>query len=352
MPAYKDKKSNTWYCQFYYTDWKNIRKKKCKRGFRTKKEALVWEHDYQLKAKADMDMTLGAFVEVYYADKAGELKERTMRNKKYMIKTHILPYFGEKPMNSITPSDIIQWQNIMRTKGYSEAYLRMLQNQLTALFSHASKIYNLANNPCKKVKKMGKSDSRSLTFWTEEEYSRFIDTFEQDSRYYVLFETLFWTGCRIGELLALTKADIDFSADQISISKTYYRHECRDIITSPKTPQSIRTIDIPEFLSKELKEYTDKLYELPDEERIFPMVPEAVQQTMKRHADKAGVKRIRVHDLRHSHVAYLINQGVQPMIIKERLGHKDIGITLNTYGHLYPNEQKQVADLLDANRSR
>ena len=69
---------------------------------------------------------------------------------------------------------------------------------------------------------------------------------------------------------------------------------------------------------------------------------------MKRHAEKAEVKKIRVHDLRHSHCAYLINQGVQPIIIKERLGHKDIKITLNTYGHLYPSEQKKVADMLNS----
>lgn len=84
----------------------------------------------------------------------------------------------------------------------------------------------------------------------------------------------------------------------------------------------------------------------PDDARLFPIVAEALQHTMKRHIAKAEVKKIRVHDLRHSHCAYLINQGIQPLIIKERLGHKDIKITLNTYGHLYPSEQKKVADML------
>lgn len=127
------------------------------------------------------------------------------------------------------------------------------------------------------------------------------------------------------------------------ITKTYYRTDKKDIITVPKTEQSVRTIDIPEFLKNEVKEYVEKLYELPDEERIFPIVAEAVQHALKKHAKLAGVKHIRVHSLRHSHVAYLINQGVQPLIIKERLGHRDIKITLNTYGHLYPSQQKQVA---------
>jgi hypothetical protein len=112
-----------------------------------------------------MDMLLGTFVEIYFRDKTGELKEHSVKNKRYMIEVHILPYFENKPMNAITPSDIIQWQNAIREKDYAPTYLRMVQNQLTALFTHASNIYNLANNPCKKVKKMGKSDADTL--WLE-----------------------------------------------------------------------------------------------------------------------------------------------------------------------------------------
>lgn len=347
MPVYKDEQRGTWYCLFYYEDWQGIKKKKQKRGFKTKKEALEWENNFKLSANANMDMTLGSFVEIYFRDKAGELKERSIKNKKYMIDVHILPYFESKPMNAITPSDIIQWQNIMREKGFAPTYLRMIQNQITALFTHASNIYNLANNPCKKVKKMGKSDADKIDFWTKEEYDKFIETFEVGSKYYVLFEILFWTGCREGELLALNKSDIDFQNNKLHIIKTYYRTERKDIITVPKTEQSVRTIDIPEFLKQEIQEYVSKLYGLSDNDRIFPIVAEAVQHMLKNHADKAGVKRIRVHSLRHSHVAYLINQGVQPLIIKERLGHRDIKITLNTYGHLYPSQQKQVAEMLN-----
>ena len=191
MPVYKDEQRGTWYCLFYYEDWQGIKKKKQKRGFKTKKEALEWESNFKLSANANMDMTLGSFVEIYFRDKAGELKERSIKNKKYMIDVHILPYFESKPMNSITPSDIIQWQNIMREKGFAPTYLRMIQNQITALFTHASNIYNLANNPCKKVKKMGKSDADKIDFWTKEEYDKFIETFEVGSKYYVLFEVLF-----------------------------------------------------------------------------------------------------------------------------------------------------------------
>lgn len=347
MPAYKDEKTNTWYCKFYHSTWDGKRKQTTKRGFTTKKAAQQWECEQKAASNADMSVTLETFVNMYFEDKKGELKERSVRNKKYMIDSHVIPYFGKKKMNEITPSEIIQWQNMMREKGFAPTYLRMLQNQLTALFTHASTIYSLTNNPCKKVKKMGTPNAKELNFWTKEEYDKFIATIDTKDRYYVLFEILFWTGCRVGEALALTKNDINFATNQIYIKKTYHRMGKQDIITTPKTEQSVRTIDIPEFLKEEIAGYVSSLYEYPDNERLFPMVAEAVQHKMKRHIAKAEVKPIRVHDLRHSHVTYLINQGVAPLIIKQRVGHKDIQTTLNIYGHLYPNEQRKVAEMLN-----
>lgn len=311
---------------------------------------MQWEQETKAANQASMNVTLETFVEMYFKDKSGELKERSVNNKRYMIKTHIIPHFGKKKMSEIKAPDIIQWQNVMREKNLSPTYLRMIQNQLTALFTHASNIYSLSDNPCKKVKKLGKPDADELHFWTKDEYDKFISTVDEKDMYYVVFEILFWTGCREGELLAISKDDIDFTNNQIHISKTYYRSNKMDVITTPKTPQSVRTIDIPEFLKNEIKGYAERLYQYPNDTRLFPVVAEAVQHKMKRHIEKAGVKKIRVHDLRHSHVAYLIHQGVEPLIIKQRLGHKDIRITLNTYGHLYPNEQKKLAEMLNTKK--
>ena len=345
--AYKEKDTKKWTAQWFETDAKGEKKKRRKRGFDTKREALEYEHQKKLNSSKSMDMKLSEFMEVYFEDKQNELKERSKRNKRYMMEQHIIPYFGNQMISEISASQIIQWQNEMQKKDFSEAYLRMVQNQLTCLFTHASRIYDLQVNPCKKVKKMGSFDNRSLDFWTVEEYEKFIQTIEPNTRYFIIFEILFWTGCRIGELLALTKGDIDFQHNRISITKTYYRVNKEDVITEPKTKQSIRMIEIPEFLKQEIKAFVDAHYGMPNEERLFPIVQEAVQHKMKRSIEKAGVRKIRVHDLRHSHVAYLIHKGVEPILIKERVGHKDIRITLNTYGHLYPNQQRKVADLLD-----
>ena len=114
-----------------------------------------------------------------------------------------------------------------------------------------------------------------------------------------------------------------------------------------RTAGSKAEFDTGEFLKEEIKEFVDGHYGMPDTERLFPVVQEAVQHKMKRQIELAGVKKIRVHDIRHSHVAYLIEKGVEPLLIRDRLGHKDIRITLNTYGHLYPNQQRKIANLLD-----
>lgn len=264
-----------------------------------------------------------------------------------MINKHIIPYFGDKKLNEITPADIIQWQKIIQKNKFSKTYERMIQNQINALFNHAQRIYNLKENPCKKVKRMGKSDADKLDFWIKEEYDRFISGVDRKSEDYLMFEILFWTGIREGELLSLTIADFDMTNNLLHINKTYHRIDGKDVISTPKTDNSVRTIIIPNFLKEEVQEYISYHYGFPENERLFPIVARTLQKRMKRYEKKTGVKPIRVHDLRHSHVAYLINQGVEPLIIKERLGHKNIQITLNTYGHLYPSRQKEVAALLD-----
>lgn len=350
MSAYKDSKRGTWYVSFRYTDWMGQRKQKMKRGFRTKREAIKFQTEFTASASGNMAMTFLSFVEIYFKDKDGELKPGSKKNKRNIMKKHILPYFGEKRMNEITPADVIAWQNEIRKKGYKPTYERAIQNQLTALYTHAVKIYGLEKSPCRKVKKMGKPEAEKLDFWTKEEYETFIRTVDRESDTYLMFEIFFWTGAREGELLALSPKDFDFANNLLHITKTYSRIGGEDVLTAPKTETSVRTICIPNFLKEKVQGYVKKCPELAEDGRMFPIVARTFQKRMKKLIRSAGVKEIRVHDLRHSHAAYLIHQGVQPLVIKERLGHKDIKITLNTYGHLYPAQQRELAEMLDKNR--
>ena len=107
MSAYKDKTQGTWYVSFRYIDWTGKKTQKLKRGFKTKREALNYEKEFIRKTAADMKMEMGSFIEVYFEDKRKELKENSIRNKQHMMEKHIVPYFGTRKMNEITPAEIM-----------------------------------------------------------------------------------------------------------------------------------------------------------------------------------------------------------------------------------------------------
>ena len=199
MSVYKDKAHGTWYTSFRYIDWTGKKRQKMKRGFKTKREALNYENEFKNSVAVEPDMQMDKFVDIYFSDKKNELKANSIRNKQHMINKHIIPYFGNKKLNEITPADIIQWQKIIQENKFSKTYERMIQNQINALFNHAQRIYNLKENPCKKVKRMGKSDADKLDFWIKEEYDRFISGVDRKSEDYLMFEILFWTGIREGD---------------------------------------------------------------------------------------------------------------------------------------------------------
>ncbi len=162
MAVYKESKNNTWRVIYRYTDWTGERKPSQKRGFQTKREAQAWEREQLNKTSADLDMTFKSFVDLYTADMKTRLKENTWATKEHIIRTKLLPYFGKLKMCNITAQQIITWQNEMlnhkdeKGQPYSPVYLKTVHNQLSAIFNHAVRYYNLRDNPCKKAGSMGK----------------------------------------------------------------------------------------------------------------------------------------------------------------------------------------------------
>ena len=348
MKAEKDKKTGKWLIQYRYTDWQGKRRKSTKRGFATKREAEEWLRNFLITQKADFDMKFEDFWKMYCADMETRLREHTMRTKKYIVELKILPYFGNKRVNDITAADIRQWQNELIKMGYSPTYLKTINNQLSAIFNYAVRYYDLKSNPCAKAGSMGKSKAEEMDFWTVEEFRKFIDSVMNKRLSYMAFMTLYWTGMRLGELLALNPKDVDLEKRTISITKSYQRLGKKDVITPPKTPKSKRVITIPEFLAADIKDYMDSLYELQENDRLFPITKYYLEHEMQRGIKESGVKRIRVHDLRHSHASMLIELGFSPLEIANRLGHEKVETTLNTYAHLYPNKQTKLAERLDS----
>ena len=196
---------------------------------------------------------------------------------------------------------------------------------------------------------MGKKKNREMLFWTKEEYLKFAEVMMDKPHFYYAFEMLYWCGIREGELLALTPADFDFKKGTVSINKSYQRLNGQDVVTTPKTEKSNRVITMPQFLIEEIKDYLKQLYDIGENDRMFLMTKSGLHREMDRGAKKAGVKRIRIHDIRHSHVSHLIDMGFSATAIADRVGHESIDITYN-YAHLFPSKQTEMADKLNMER--
>ena len=350
MPAYKDEKTGKWFAKFYYTNWQGIKKQKWKRGFATKKEALGFERDFLEKQSANPDMTFQNLYEIYMEDMAARLKQSTLLTKKAVLQTHILPFFGSKPINEIKASDVRRWQAKLMSSpnNYSQTYLKKINTELNSIINYAKRFYDLNTNPCGKAGTIGKTKAEEMDYWTYDEYIAFREGVKDKSLSYICFEVLYWTGMREGELLALSPADIDLDNKTISINRTYQRIEGKDVFTSPKTRKSKRKIPIPDFLCQELSDYIQSRYMLDADERLFPVTKSYLSHEMIRGCKITGAKKIRIHDIRHSHASLLINQGCDALMLADRLGHEKVSTTLNTYSHLFPHKQQELVHSLES----
>lgn len=248
---------------------------------------------------------------------------------------------------------MIDWQNEVRKqlnkKGErcSPAYLKTLHNPLSSLFNHAIRFYGLKANPAFVAGNMGTSRHAEMIFWTKDEYLKFAEVMMDKPIYYYAFEILYWCGIREGELLALTPSDFCLAKKTLRIDESYQRLKGRDVITCPKTRKSKRVITVPDFVCDEINDYLGMLYNVKSNDRIFSELSKSsLNKQIKSGAEKAGVKGIRVHDLRHSHVSLLIDMGFSALAIGERLGHETAEITL-TYAHLFPSRQIEMAEKLN-----
>ena len=350
MPAYKDEKTGKWFAKFYYTNWQGIKKQKWKRGFATKKEALGFERDFLEKQSANPDMTFQNLYEIYMEDMAARLKQSTLLTKKTVLQTHILPFFDNKPINEIKASDVRRWQAKLMSSpnNYSQTYLKKINTELNSIINYAKRFYDLNTNPCGKAGTIGKAKAEEMDYWTYDEYIAFREGVKDKPLSYICFEVLYWTGMREGELLALSPADIDFDNKLISINRTYQRIGGKDVFTSPKTRKSKRKIPIPDFLCQELSDYIQSRYMLDADERLFPVTKSYLSHEMIRGCKNTGVKKIRIHDIRHSHASLLINQGCDALMLADRLGHEKVSTTLNTYSHLFPHKQQELVHSLES----
>jgi integrase len=270
-----------------------------------------------------------------------------------MFQKNLIPYFSEVRVIDVTPVKMREWQNKLldREPAYSQTYIKSLNNQLTAFFNFCVRFYGLKANPLHIAKSIGKSRSGRIDFYTLAEFNAFMEALKESTKnkaVIMAFELLFYSGIRCGELFALTKADFDAENCTIDINKNFGTADGKTYILPPKTPKSKRIVTLPSKVALHLQDYLQSLYQPQPKERIFSTINKyTLQRAIKKASTLAGLKKIRIHDFRHSHASLLIELGFSPLLISERLGHEKIETTLEIYSHIYPSKSEVVAQKLN-----
>ena len=347
MSVHKDKERKTWYVCVRYTDWQGERRTKKKRGFKLEREAKAWEAEFLRTTARSCDMSFESMVKIYLEDMEHRLKAYTMKTKRNLINSSILPFFGKLPLDEITPAHVRKWHNELMKNKFAPTYLKTLHAQLSAVFNYAGKFYGLRENPARIAGSIGSVKSEEpMKFWVPEEFERFI-AFVEPPQARVGFMVMFWSGLRVGELLALCPEDIDLDAGIIHVTKSIQIMDKQEVITPPKTKKSRRDVPIPKKLCAELRSLLEKTYQPEPGMRIFPHTKTWFYVQMEKGSAAAGLTKIRLHDLRHSYASMLINNGVPVLQVSELLGHENIETTLNTYSHLYKKTTEDAVKMLN-----
>ena len=317
-----------------------------RRGFKSKKEAKMAEAQFLLdmeseKEKQEETMTFGTLAEEYLEWYGRRRKLSSFNKIKGIIKTNILPTFKNKRIDQIRNRDIIKFQDKL-IDNYSANHAKKIHTTLSAVFNFGIKNELITHNPAAAVGNIEKQDERKINYWTLDQFKQFISTVD-DLMYRTFFMTLYYSGVRKGEALALTWADVDFESSTIRINKTAYNRQ----VTATKTASSNRTLIMPshtmdllQLLKSETVYYKDEYVVFGEFNDHLPTT--SIDREYAKYVKRAGIKKIRIHDFRHSHASYLINQGAMASIVAQRLGHSDVGTTLNIYSHLYPSTEKEA----------
>lgn len=329
-------------------------------GFRTKKEAQQAFAEYQathielqdgfyVSSHSASPVLFEHLVSSFYRLKQKQLKESSYLTAKGKIDAHILSAFGAETVQNIRAADILNWQNGLHEKGYSYKYIAALRTYLNAILSHGEKYHDLPN-PARKVDKPRNLDApKKIEVWTPEQFSAFLQQ-QKDPVYHAFFHTLYGTGCRKGEALALSPADLDRENATLCIEKslTYKTKSGRYAVTTPKNKTSNRTLPISSQLRDELSALADTLP--PNAPFLFggsvPLAQRSIYSRYDVGTAAAGLPKITIHALRHSHASHLLSAGVPIVAVSKRLGHANVTQTLNTYAHMMPSDDDKIRTAL------
>ena len=343
MPSYKNEKNKTWYCKFYYEDFFGERRPKLKRGFEKKKDADAWERDFLENHATTPDVTFDALANKYLEDRKANCSYETHRAREHDVRLYYNPYFSGKKVRDITPLMVREWQNTLKKKKnkygrpYAATTLKSIHVGLSAIFNFGVRFYNTPN-PAAKAGSMGSSKTSEMEIYTLSEFNTLMNGASIKYPYGIVFDALYWSGVRIGELLAMDISDAIFDKNALKVSKTLIGSTGR-IQDHPKNDRGFRTILMPQKVMMDIYSYVDRMYDKTG--RLFPFSHNTIRSHLYKASDDVGLHRIKVHELRHSQASLMIDLGYSVFAVAKRLGDTPEMI-LKTYGHMYKNKEQKL----------
>lgn len=343
MAVYKDEQRKTWYFVTRVEMPDGKKKQVKRRGFKTKKEAILAEAQMENEQPAVKMPTFEETATEYMAWYTPRRKVSSAYKIQSVIDNHLIPTYGSRPIDRIQAADVMDHQTDLINRKYAAASIKKIHSIASAIFKFATKRGYRQDNPATLAGMPEMQTTKHMSFWTLAEFKAFIAVVD-DPMHEALFMTLYYSGMRKGELLALTWADIDFDANTVHVNKTVYKRH----IQTPKTPASIRNITMPAHTMRLLRALhkarkPKQIHDVFSADGVVSICERYLTKIYDKYVEQAGVTRIRIHDFRHSHASYLINKGIGISVVAARLGHGDVSMTLNVYSHLYPSTEKEAA---------
>lgn len=358
MPNFEQNTSNKKWSVRFRTIINGETKQKRLSGFKTKKEAqtayidFVKEQEQKEKERESLekeqvqDIYFSALLNGFLQHQKTRVKESSYLTVVSKIENHIRPYFEHMTIKEITPMVVLEWQQSIND--YSYRHKSSLRTLLTSIYRYGERYFGITNVMNRVEPFRNLEAKKEIQCWSLEEFNQFTEACD-DELFKVMFKFMYITGCRRGEVLALIWDDINFEKRTVKISKNVTRKTSEGPykIVTPKNLSSNRVIDLPQSICEELIRLKDKLnnkYIFGDE---HPMHDNRLVRAFRSYIERAGVKKIRLHDLRHSCASLLISQGISVVAVSHRLGHKNIEQTLNTYSHLMPSEAERIINIFE-----
>lgn len=305
-----------------------------------------------------MKITFNESINQYLIYCSLKKKNSSCDSIKYRINKFILSYFNNKNIYELSTKDYLDWQYYIESFNFKYSYKSVLHYTFSNFLNYCMIYYDL---PCNVASKVGNFKNDFITnkgsIWNLEDYNKFISSVDS-LMYKSLFDLLFFTGIRKGELLALTWDDIDFDLGSIYISKNLSKSVVNGshLITTPKTRSSIRNIVIDNVILNELKDlhnyYKSNYIDFSSSWFLFGGRNVISFNTLMRkknyYCELANIKPITIHQFRHSHACLLFQNAVPIEDVSYRLGHSKLSMTMNVYLKYLPKNEKRVYDTLNS----